>query len=98
MKSPESNFKRQIGPLGTVVRIILGVIMFGSVFYGHVIKGPFRPLPWVVGLLIFPAIFTIWQYVRARRNPTQLRANSPIATILNIVIFLAFYFTYLYAP
>ena len=72
--------------------------MFGSVLYGHFIKGPFRPLPWVVGLLIFPAIFTIWQYLRARRNPTQLQANGPVPTVLNIVIFLAFYFTYLYAP
>jgi hypothetical protein len=72
--------------------------MFGSVFYGHFIKGPFKPLPWVIGLLIFPAIFTTWQYLRARRNPARLEANSPIATILNIVIFFVFYFTFLYAP
>ncbi len=89
---------RKIRPLGTVARIIVGVILFGSVFYGHIIKGPFRPLPWVVGLLIFPAIFTTWQYLRARRNPARLEANSPLATVLNIVIFFAFYFTFLYAP
>ncbi len=89
---------RKIRPLGTVARIIVGVILFGSVFYGHIIKGPFRPLPWVVGLLIFPAIFTTWQYLRARRNPARLEANSPLATVLNIVIFFAFYFTFVYAP
>jgi hypothetical protein len=90
--------KRTIRPFGTLVRVVLGLIMFGSVFYGHFIKGPFRPLPWVVGLLILPAIFTVWQYLRARQNPTRLEANSPVATMLNIVIFFAFYFTYLYAP
>ena len=90
--------KRTIGPIGTGARIILGLILFGNVFYGHVIKGPFRPLPWVIGLLIFPAIFIIWQYLRARRNPAQLEANGPVATVLNVVIFFAFYFTYLYAP
>lgn len=89
---------REIGPLGTVVRIILGLILFGSVFYGHFIKGPFKPLPWVIGLLVFPALFTIWQSLRARRHPSRLEANSPIATVLNIVIFFVFYFTFLYAP
>lgn len=90
--------KRTIGPIGTGARIILGLILFGSVFYGQIIKGPFRPLSWVVGLLIFPAIFIIWQYLRARRNPVRLEANGPLATVLNVVIFFAFYFTYGYAP
>src|SRR5258708_34746604 len=90
--------KREIGTIGTLARIILGVILFGSVFYGHFIKGPFRPLPWVIGLFILPAIFILWQYLRARRNPARLQANSPIATVLNVIIFWAFYFTYIYAP
>jgi hypothetical protein len=89
---------RDIGPIGTVARVILGSILFGSVFYGHIMKGPFMPLPWVIGLIIFPAIFITWQYLRARRNPAKLEANGPIATIINVVIFLAFYFTYIYAP
>ena len=89
---------RDIGPIGTVARVILGSIFFGSVFYGHIIKGPFMPLPWVIGLIIFPAIFITWQYLRARRNPAKLEANGPIATIINVVIFFAFYFTYIYAP
>ncbi len=90
--------KREIGTIGTIARLVLGLILFGSVFYGHLIKGPFRPLPWVIGLLIFPAMFTLWQYLRARRNPARLEANSPVATVLNVVIFFAFYFTLLYAP
>ena len=92
------DMKRTIGPIGTGVRIILGLIMFGSVFYGQLIKGPFRPLSWVIGLLIFPGIFIIWQYLRARRNPARFEDNGPVATVLNVVIFFAFYFTYVYAP
>ena len=98
MKSSKGGTKRHIGTVGTLARLVLGFILFGSVVYGHFIKGPFRPLPWVVGLLIFPAIFTIWQALRARHNPARFEANSPIATILNIIIFWAFYFTPFYAP
>ncbi len=89
---------RDIGPIGTVARVILGSILFASVFYGHIIKGPFKPLPWVIGLIIFPAIFITWQYLRARRNPAKLEANGRIAAIINVVIFFACYFTYIYAP
>ena len=98
IKLPTFLMKREIGVIGTVARVILGSILFGSVFYGHIIKGPFMPLPWVIGLIIFPAIFITWQYLRARRNPAKLEANGPIATIINVVIFFAFYFTYIYAP
>ena len=90
--------KRAIGPIGTGARIILGFILFGSVFYGQIIKGPFRPLPWVIGLLIFPALFLSWQYLRARRNPARLEATGPVASVLNVLIFFAFYFTFVYAP
>lgn len=90
--------KRQIGIIGTTARIIIGIWLAGSVVYGHLVRGPFRPLPWVIGLIIFPAIFTAWQYLRARRNPARLEANSLVATALNVVIFFAFYFTFIYAP
>jgi hypothetical protein len=98
IKLPTFLMKREIGVIGTVARVILGSLLFGSVFYGHMINGPFRPLPWIVGLIIFPAIFITWQYLRARRNPAKLEANGLIATIINVVIFFAFYFTYIYAP
>ncbi len=98
MQFNKGSAKREIGTIGTVARLVLGFILFGSVFYGHLIKGPFRPLPWVIGLVIFPALFILWQSLRARRNPAPLRANSPVATVLNVVIFFAFYFTFIYAP
>jgi hypothetical protein len=98
IKLPTFLMKREIGVIGTVARVILGSLLFGSVFYGHMMKGPFMPLPWVIGLIIFPAIFITWQYLRARRNSAKLEANGLIATIINVVIFFAFYFTYIYAP
>jgi hypothetical protein len=87
--------KRQIGMIGTIARVIVGTWLFGSALYGHLVRGPFRPLPWILGLLIIPAIFLTGQWVRARRNPSKLRAHGPIASTINIIIF--FYFVF-WAP
>lgn len=84
--------KRQIGMIGTTARLIVGTWLVGSVVYGHIVRGPFRPLPWMIGLIILPAIFLIWQWVRARRNPSKLRAHGPTASAINIIIF--FYFAF----
>ncbi len=93
-----SMMKRGIGIFGTVARVMIGAILFGSVLYGHFIKGPFRPLPWAIGLIALPAVFITWQSWRARRNPARLEANGPIPTVINVLILVVFYFTYLYAP
>ena len=82
--------KRQIGMIGTTARVIVGTWLVGSVVYGHIVRGPFRPLPWMIGLILLPTIFLIWQWARARRNPSKLRAHGPIASTINIIIF--FYF------
>ncbi len=82
--------KRQIGILGTTARIIIGTWLVGSVLYGHLVRGPFSPLPWILGLVIFPGIFLSWQWARARHNPAQLKANGIIASAINVIIF--FYF------
>jgi len=87
--------KRQIGIFGTTARVILGTWLVGSALYGHLVRGPFKPLPWILGLLIIPAIFLTWQWARARRNPAKLRAHGPIASTINVIIF--FYF-WLWAP
>ena len=87
--------KREIGMAGTSARVIIGTWLAGSVLYGHLVRGPFRPLPWIIGLVIIPAIFLTWQWARAHRNPAKLRANGPIASMINIVIF--FYF-WLWTP
>ncbi len=87
--------KRQIGIIGTCARVVIGAGLAGSVLYGHVVRGPFRPLPWIIGLIVFPAIFLTLQWARARRNPSRLEANGLIASAINVVIF--FYF-WLWTP
>ena len=52
--------KRQIGLMGTTARVIIGTWLVGSALYGHLVRGPFRLLPWIFGLLIIPAIFLTW--------------------------------------
>ena len=82
--------KRQIGIIGTTARVVIGTWLAGSVVYGHLVRGPFRPLPWILGLVVFPAIFLTWQWARVRRNPSKLEVNGPIASTINVAIF--FYF------
>ncbi len=53
--------KRQIGIVGTCARMIIGAWLVGSILYGYLTHGPFRPLPWILGLVVFPAIFLTWQ-------------------------------------
>jgi hypothetical protein len=82
--------KRQIGIIGTTARVIIGTWLTGSVLYGHLVRGPFRSLPWIIGLIIFPVIFLTWQWARAGHNPSRLKANGPIASTINIIIFFSF--------
>ncbi len=97
LNSDKTRRRREIGIIGTVMRLIVGLTAFGSVAYAHFIRGPFRPLPWIIGLLIFPAIFTLWQYLRARRHPARLEATGPVASVLNVAIFFALWLTPFYA-
>ena len=94
--APHGGSGRDIGPLGTTARVIVGVSMLGSVLYGHV-RGPVRPAPWALGLLGFPALLFAWQWWRARRSPGRFEATGPVAQVLNIAVFAALYFTPDYA-
>ena len=71
--------------------------MVGSVVLGHV-RGDFDPLPFVLGLVLFPSVVLGWQGWRARRNPERLVATGPVGHVLTVVVFLALYFTWWYAP
>ena len=88
---------RQIGPVGTAARVIVGLTLAGSVTYGHLV-GDFRAAPWVLGLIGFPAVLLGWQHWRCRRNPARLEATGPVAQVLNVAVFLALYLTPDYAP
>ena len=89
--------RRRIGRLGTAARFVLGLLMVVDVAVGHLV-GPFRPLPWVLGLVVLPAlVFGGHRWVAARR-PDRLTATGPTAHLMTVGIFLALYLTWWYAP
>jgi hypothetical protein len=73
--------KRVIGPIGTSVRILLGIGAFVSAFFPH------RPYGWqvVLGLVGLPAVFVAWQVLRARRNPGPAR-EPEVGVVVSIVL------------
>jgi hypothetical protein len=87
---------RQIGRVGAIARCVVGGIMVGSVVWGHIHR--FHPLPWIIGLVVFPAMALGWQWIRARRWPGRLQAIGPVPHVVNIAVFLALYLTPFYAP
>jgi len=83
--------RRHIGALGTIARLALGGYLAGSVIYGHIVRG-FHLLPWVEGLIIFPAVVLLWHWLRIRRNPSEFKNISMPAIIFNFGLFWLFYF------
>ena len=96
---------RQIGPIGTVVRVVLGsVLLLFGVLGGQVIvmNGRLRShvelLAVILGVVVFPAVVLGLQWLRLRYSPARLEATGPVATVLNILIFVALVTTPLYVP
>lgn len=87
---------RQIGPAGTIARLLAGIALLSSVVIGH--WANFWLLPWIVGLLAFPAIALGSHRLRSRYAPGRLMAIGPVAHVLNIAVFFALYLTPYYAP
>src|SRR6266481_454119 len=88
--------KREIRVAGTIARLVVGGIFLCSVVAGHM--RAFHPLPWIVGLVVFPGLALGAQWLRVRHTPSRLRATGPVAQCLNIAVFFALYLTFLYAP
>jgi hypothetical protein len=88
---------RAIGVWGTAARILIGVVLVGSVLYGHATRG-WHPVAWLLGLIVFPAVVLASLWWRAHRNPGPLRATGPLGHAINIAVFLALYLTWWYAP
>lgn len=88
---------RQIGPLGTAARIALGGYLVWTLVDPPFPRGV---SPWSLGLglIVLPALFTGWQWLRARNNPAPLAATGPAATAVNFAGFLALYLTPVYVP
>ncbi len=97
--------RRQIGTIGTVARVLIGFLMllYGltggriEVMHGNVQIG-FDPLSVGIGVVAFPALLLAWQWIRARRAKTRYEATGPLATTINIAVFIALVLTPRYAP
>lgn len=73
--------QRAIGPIGTTVRILLGIAAFVSAFFLD------RPRGWqvAVGLVVMPAAFMAWQVIRARWSPEPAR-QPEFGLLVSIVL------------
>lgn len=89
--------RRKIGRVGTTARLLVGLVLLGSVVDGELV-GPFRPAAWLLGLVGMPAMLLGWQWWRAHRGRPRLVATGPVGHALNVAVFLALYLTPWYAP
>lgn len=88
---------RAIGPRGTAARTLVGVGLLASVVVGHA-TGGWRPLSWLLALLVFPAVALAVHWVRVRRGGAGLHATGAVGHVVNLAVFLALYLTPWYAP
>jgi len=93
---------RGIGPIGTLARLWIGLWLVGSVIHGQLATG-FTPATysittWALGLIGFPALALAWHGWRIRRHPARFKDTSPLSFALSVVLPLALYFTWWYAP
>ncbi len=72
MNESEKARRRQIGTIGTVARVLIGLLMLSygltggriEVMHGKVQTG-FDPLSVGIGVVAFPALLLAWQWIRA---------------------------------
>ena len=88
---------RAIARWGTAARVVVGIALVANVAYGHATRG-WHPAAWLLGLLMFPAVVVVGQWLRARCRPAPLRAVGATGHVLNVAVFLALYLTWWYAP
>jgi hypothetical protein len=86
--------QRQIGRIGTTARIVLGSVLLAfGMLGGKVILSHGRPqLEWdwaalALGLVAFPALLLVLQWIRMTRNRSRLEQTGPLPTTLNILVF-----------
>jgi hypothetical protein len=89
--------KRAIGAAGTVARIVVGVLLLGSVVAGQVTRG-FHPAAWLLALVGLPAVLLTVTWLVARRHPASVRATGLVGHLVNAAVFAALYTTVWYAP
>ena len=85
---------RDIGPIGTAARLVVGLLLVGSIVYGQLSSsGHLSPSTWVLGLLGFPALVLVWHFWRIRRNPARFSDTSALSFVLSLALPVALYLT-----
>src|SRR6266542_4207623 len=87
--------RRRIGLLGTLARLVVGGWMLARVIAAFHLDEWYEP---VLGLLVFPAILMLGQWLRLRYTSAPLRATGPVGFLVNMAILLALYLTPWYFP
>ncbi len=78
---------RAIGTVGTMARLIVGLAFIALAF----LTGEFELYSLPLGLIGFPAVLLLLQWLRARWAPGRLQATGPLGFSLNILIALPFF-------
>jgi hypothetical protein len=73
--------RRDIGPVGTGARLVLGLLLVGLIVSGQLeTSGHLSPSTWALGLIGFPTSVLAWHFWRIRRHPRhqlcELRVES----------------------
>ena len=94
-----SRSHRESGPIGSSVRLLVGLLLVGLIVYGQLAtSGHLTPVTWALGLLGFPALVLAWHVWRIRRHPAPFSDTSPLSFVLSLALPLAFYLTGWYVP
>ena len=88
---------RAIGIAGTAARVLIAIVLLGSVVSGEASRG-WHPAAWALALAVVPAAALAAARLRARRHPAGLRATGPAGHTANAAVFAALYATPWYAP
>ena len=88
---------RGLGPLGTTARLLIGLLLVGSVVYGQ-LSSHLTLAAWAFGLLGLPALVLAWHGWWVHRHPAPIAASGRLISLLGVALFLALYLTWWYAP
>ena len=105
INSIDQGHRREIGSIGTIARVVLGLgllaygVSGGKIVVSHgQLQSGFEPLGLILGVIAFPAALLIGQWLRVRRNPTRFEATGAVGTAINMAVFFALFLTPWYAP
>jgi len=104
INQPNSPQSRQIGSIGTMARVVLGLLLLADGLVGGqvsviqgVVRTGFEPSSVALGVIVFPVVLLAWQWLRTRRDSTRFQATGPVGTATNIIVFFALVLTPWYA-